>query len=87
MPDTPRHKEPRTLGEPLRSWREAELAIGKARASFCFFQHRILGRSLLAIAKEQGMSYERIRHLSERAKSVYGVLEADYDKVVHTDKR
>ena len=82
----PRHKDPRTLGEPFRSWREAELAIERARAFYCFFQHRVIGRSLRNIAKEQGMSYERVRQLSDRAEKVYGVKSEDYAAKPDTDQ-
>ncbi|MDO8600547.1 MAG: hypothetical protein Q7R73_02925 [bacterium] len=87
MPDTQRHKDPRTLGEPFRSFREAELAIEKSRAVFCFYQHRVLGRSLRTIAKEQGMSYERIRHLSGRAEAAYGITAENYGAHADTDRR
>lgn len=78
MSDTLRQKNPQTLGEPFRSFRLAELAIERSRAAFCFYEHRILRRSLRTIAKEQDMSYERVRHLSDRAKTIYGITEADY---------
>lgn len=78
MSNAQRHKDPRTLGEPFRSWRNAELAIEKSRALFCYYLHKVLGRSLRQIAKEQGMSYERVRHLSERAQKVYGATLSDY---------
>ena len=73
-----RHKKPRTLNEPFRSFREIELAIERARASYCFFQHKVCGRSLRDLARELGMSYERIRHLSDRAEKVYGLKRGDY---------
>jgi hypothetical protein len=73
-----RHKDPKTLGEPFRTWREEELAIERARAKFCFFQHKVMHRSLRDIGKEQGMSYERVRHLVVRAEKVYNAKVEDY---------
>ena len=82
-----RHKDPQTLGEPFRSWREAELAIERARATYCFYQHRVLKKSLRTVAKEQGMSYERVRHLSERGEKVYRINLEDYGAKPDTDQR
>lgn len=81
-----RHKDPQTLGEPFRSWRLAELAIERERAVYCFYQHRVLKKSLRDVAREQGMSYERVRQLSDRAEKVYGVKTENYGEKVDTDQ-
>lgn len=78
LEETQRHKDQKTLGEPFRTYRLMELSVERARAMYCFYQHKILKRSLRDIAKEQGMSYERVRHLSDRAKNFYGVTEVDF---------
>jgi hypothetical protein len=75
------------LNEPFRSFREIELLVEKARASYCFFQHKVQKLSLRDIAREQGMSYERVRHLAERAATVYGMSLDDFDTDIDTDKR
>ena len=75
------------LNEPFRSFREIELLMEKARASYCFFQHKVQKLSLRDIAKEQGMSYERVRHLADRAVKVYGMTLADFGLDADTDKR
>ena len=55
-----------------------ELQLERARAAHCYFQHRIRRRSLRDIARESGMSYERIRQLVERGEQVYGLNLSDY---------
>lgn len=73
-----RHKKPRTLNEPFRSFREVELAIERARASYCFFQQKVKKRSLRDIANEQLVTHERIRQLVIRAEKVYGLSIEDF---------
>jgi len=81
-----RNKKPRMLNEPFRSFREIELLMEKARASYCFFQHKVQKLSLRDIANEQGMSYERVRHLADRAAKVYGMTLEDFDPNVDADE-
>jgi len=64
-----------------------ELLIEKSRAAHCFFQHKIMKRSLRDVAKELGMSYERIRHLADRAEKVYGMKIDDFAAKTKTDQR
>lgn len=81
-----RYKKPRTLNEPFRSFREIELAVERARASYCFFQHKVRRRSLRDVAKELRMSYERVRDLSDKAENVYGLTIEDFTLETDTDR-
>lgn len=73
-----KHRLPQTLNEPFRSFRKIELAIERARAYYCFFQHMVQKRSLRDIAREQRMSYERVRYLANKAERVYGLKEKHF---------
>jgi len=75
---TKKHRLPHVLNEPFRSFRKIELAIERARACYCFFQHKVQKRTLRDIAKEQRMSYERVRHLSNKAERDYGLKEKHF---------
>ena len=70
---TKKHRLPQILNEPFRSFRKIELAIERARSCYCFFQHKVQKRTLRDIAKEQRMSYERVRHLANKAEKEYGL--------------
>lgn len=73
-----RYKNPLTLGEPFRHFRNQELEIERARAKFCYFQHKIEGKTLREIAKSQGVSHERVRVLARKAQYFFGVSKDDY---------
>lgn len=73
-----RHKDPRVLGEPFRTFREMEILANRGRAFYCFFQHKIQSKTLEEIATEQHMTRQRVKELVEEAETKYGIKSEDF---------